>query len=94
MKKLEQTIKTSKARRRAKIVISEDEDAEEDYSKQGKKISNIDKDPTISSVQDEEITWFQEDTEVQEKQSDDTEILLEEEEPTKLVEDLGSGEKG
>ncbi|GJS15596.1 ribonuclease H-like domain-containing protein [Tanacetum coccineum] len=31
---------------------------------------------------------------VQEKQSDDTEVLLEEEEPTELVEDQSSGEKG
>ncbi|GKC42887.1 hypothetical protein Tco_1060609, partial [Tanacetum coccineum] len=33
VKKLEKTIKTSKARRRAKIVVSEDEDASEDSSK-------------------------------------------------------------
>ncbi|GJY68490.1 hypothetical protein Tco_0471472 [Tanacetum coccineum] len=76
-KKLEQTIKTSKARRRAKIVLSEDEDAEEDSSKQGMKIFAIDKDPTISLI----------------RTSVDTEVLLEEEEPTELVEDQGSGEK-
>ncbi|GJW62625.1 putative ribonuclease H-like domain-containing protein [Tanacetum coccineum] len=35
-----------------------------------------------------------EDAEIQEKNSADTEILLEEEEPTELVEDLSSGEKG
>ncbi|GJS26231.1 retrovirus-related pol polyprotein from transposon TNT 1-94 [Tanacetum coccineum] len=34
------------------------------------------------------------DTEILEKTSGDTEILLQEEEPTKLVEDLGSGEQG
>ncbi|GJU70967.1 hypothetical protein Tco_1262372 [Tanacetum coccineum] len=34
------------------------------------------------------------DEEIQEKISDDTEVLLEEEEPTELVEDQGSGEKG
>ncbi|GJU54816.1 hypothetical protein Tco_1228530 [Tanacetum coccineum] len=56
VKKLEQTIKTSQARRRTKIVISDDEDAEEDSSKQGRKISKIDKDPTISLVQEEE--WY------------------------------------
>ncbi|GJX36529.1 hypothetical protein Tco_0248086 [Tanacetum coccineum] len=63
VKKLEQTIKTSKVKRRAKIVLSEDED-------------------------------FQEDAEVQEKLNDDTEVLLQEEEPTELVEDQGSREKG
>ncbi|GJT31178.1 hypothetical protein Tco_0911453 [Tanacetum coccineum] len=46
------------------------------------------------------MTWFQEDTEIQEdadiqiRTSDDTEVLLEEEEPIELVEDQGSGEKG
>ncbi|GJT75400.1 hypothetical protein Tco_1042125 [Tanacetum coccineum] len=34
------------------------------------------------------------DTEIQEKISDDTEVLIEEEEPTELVEDQESGEKG
>ncbi|GJR91908.1 hypothetical protein Tco_0215919 [Tanacetum coccineum] len=51
VKKLEKRVKTNKARRRAKIVISEDENTEEDSSKQGRKISEIDKDPTISLVQ-------------------------------------------
>nr|GEV42586.1 putative ribonuclease H-like domain-containing protein [Tanacetum cinerariifolium]GEV42589.1 putative ribonuclease H-like domain-containing protein [Tanacetum cinerariifolium] len=65
VKKLERTVKMSKARRRARIVILEDEDATEDPSKQGRKIVEIDQDPSISL-----------------------------EEPTKLVEDLGSGEQG
>ncbi|GJT82819.1 putative ribonuclease H-like domain-containing protein [Tanacetum coccineum] len=93
VKKLEQTIKISKARRRAKIVLLEDEDAIEDSFKHGRKISNINADPTISLVQDEGMTWFQEDAQVQEKQSDDTKVLIEEEEPSELVEDQGSGEK-
>ncbi|GKA54755.1 hypothetical protein Tco_0753704 [Tanacetum coccineum] len=54
VKKLEKKVKTNKARRRARIVILEDEDAEEDSSKQGRKISEIDKDPTISLVQPEQ----------------------------------------
>ncbi|GJR44604.1 putative ribonuclease H-like domain-containing protein [Tanacetum coccineum] len=54
VKKLEKTVKTNKARRRARIVISEDEDAKEDSSKQRRKISEIDKDPTISLVQPEQ----------------------------------------
>ncbi|GJY23721.1 putative ribonuclease H-like domain-containing protein, partial [Tanacetum coccineum] len=74
---------------------SEDEDAPDYSSKQGRKISDIDEDPNISLVQDEGMTWFQDaDAEIQEKNSADTEILLQEEEPTKLVEDQGSGEKG
>ncbi|GJX19115.1 hypothetical protein Tco_0221792 [Tanacetum coccineum] len=51
VKKLEKTVKTGKARRRARIVISEDEDAAEDSFIHGRKISDIDTDPTISLVQ-------------------------------------------
>ncbi|GJY21690.1 hypothetical protein Tco_0394256 [Tanacetum coccineum] len=105
VKKLEQKVKTTKARRRARIVLSKDEEDVEDSSKQGRKISTINKDSTISLVQPEqemehdvgiaeETTWFQEDAEIQEKNSADTEILLQEEEPTELMEDHGSGEKG
>ncbi|GJT88136.1 hypothetical protein Tco_1069853 [Tanacetum coccineum] len=78
VKKLEQTIKRNKARRRAKIVVSEDEDSLEDSSKY------------IA----EETSWIQEDADIQIRTSNDTEVLLEEEEPTELVEDHGSGEKG
>ncbi|GJZ70537.1 hypothetical protein Tco_0634087 [Tanacetum coccineum] len=38
VKKLEQTIKTNQARRRAKVVISDDEEAEEDPSNQGRSL--------------------------------------------------------
>ncbi|GJR08717.1 hypothetical protein Tco_0791369 [Tanacetum coccineum] len=48
-KKLEQTIKTSQARRRAKVVISDDEEAEEDPSNQGRSlIEELDLDAGIS----------------------------------------------
>ncbi|GKF17255.1 hypothetical protein Tco_0062173, partial [Tanacetum coccineum] len=51
-KDLQQTKKIySKSRRRARIVLSEDEDAAEDSSKQGRKISDIDTYPIISLVQ-------------------------------------------
>ncbi|GKD01738.1 hypothetical protein Tco_1172012, partial [Tanacetum coccineum] len=74
VKKLENQLKSGKARRRARIVLSEDEDAAEDSSKQGRKIAQIDEDPNISLVQDEGMTWFEEDEQVQEKQSGDTEV--------------------
>ncbi|GKB02850.1 hypothetical protein Tco_0830939, partial [Tanacetum coccineum] len=51
VKKLEKTVKTSQARRRARIVVSNDEDDLEDPSKQGRKIAKIDQDPGISLVQ-------------------------------------------
>ncbi|GJR17327.1 hypothetical protein Tco_0965854 [Tanacetum coccineum] len=47
----------------------------------------------LKDEDDEETSWFQEDVETQEKNSDDTEVLLEEETPTELIEDLGSREK-
>ncbi|GJX33231.1 hypothetical protein Tco_0243086 [Tanacetum coccineum] len=94
VKKLEKQVRSGKARRRDRIVLSEDKDAAEDPSKQRRKIAQIDTYPTISLVQDEGTSWFQEDVETQEKNSADTEVLLEEETPTELIEDLGSSEKG
>ncbi|GJY77713.1 putative ribonuclease H-like domain-containing protein [Tanacetum coccineum] len=46
------------ARRRARIVISKDEDAAKDSSKQWRKISDIDTDPTISLVQPQQDMEF------------------------------------
>ncbi|GJS53206.1 ribonuclease H-like domain-containing protein [Tanacetum coccineum] len=60
----------------------------------GRIIAEIDQNPSISLVQDEGTSLIQEDVETQGRTSADTEILLDQEEPTKLVEDLGSGEKG
>ncbi|GJY30784.1 putative ribonuclease H-like domain-containing protein [Tanacetum coccineum] len=54
VKKLEKKVKTNKARRMARIVILDDEDAEEDSSKQERKIFKIDKDPTILLVHPEQ----------------------------------------
>ncbi|GKD39194.1 hypothetical protein Tco_1259401, partial [Tanacetum coccineum] len=67
VKKLEQTVKSSQARRRFRIVVSDDEEG---------------------------TSWSQEEIEIQEKISDDTEVVLKEEESTELMEDQGSGEKG
>ncbi|GJV30618.1 putative ribonuclease H-like domain-containing protein [Tanacetum coccineum] len=51
VKKLEKTIKTRQARRKAIIVVSDDEEDLEDPSKHGRKIAEIDQDPDISLVQ-------------------------------------------
>ncbi|GKB40887.1 retrovirus-related pol polyprotein from transposon TNT 1-94 [Tanacetum coccineum] len=51
VKKLKKTLKTSQARRKARIVVSDDEEDLEDPSKQGRKITEIDQDPDISLVQ-------------------------------------------
>ncbi|GJZ18859.1 hypothetical protein Tco_0555449 [Tanacetum coccineum] len=50
VKKLEKTIKTSQARRRAKIVVLDDEEDLEDYSKQGRMIEEIDQDARVTLV--------------------------------------------
>ncbi|GJZ43604.1 reverse transcriptase domain-containing protein, partial [Tanacetum coccineum] len=76
VKKLEKIVKTTKARRRTRIVISEDEEVEEDSSKQGGR--------SLQLIKILQSLWT----------SDDTEVLLEEEEPTELMEDQGSGKKG
>ncbi|GJW15319.1 hypothetical protein Tco_0019452 [Tanacetum coccineum] len=91
VKKLEHKVKASKSRRRARVIISENEEDLEDSYKQGRIIAEIDQNPYISLVQDEGTSWIQEDAEIQTRNSADTEVLLEE--PTELVEDLGSGEK-
>nr|GFA05170.1 putative reverse transcriptase domain-containing protein [Tanacetum cinerariifolium] len=51
VKKLEKIVKSTKARRRAKIIVLDDEDAAKDTSKQGRKIDAIDQDPNIFLVQ-------------------------------------------
>ncbi|GJX19430.1 hypothetical protein Tco_0222107 [Tanacetum coccineum] len=81
VKKLEKQLKTCTARRGTKIVLSEDEAVEEDSSKQGRSlIDELDMDVDFSLVPSH-------DAEIQEKISDDTEVLLEEEETTKLIEE-------
>ncbi|GKB15993.1 hypothetical protein Tco_0849916 [Tanacetum coccineum] len=95
VKKLEQTVKTSQSRRRTKVVLSHEEEVYEDPSKQGRSlIEELDLDVEISLVPLHDV-------EIQEKISDDTKVLLVEEEtaklveePIELVEDQGSGEKG
>ncbi|GKA02222.1 hypothetical protein Tco_0674887 [Tanacetum coccineum] len=51
VKKLENRIKSSKARRRVKLIISEDKGDLEDPSKQGRKIAQLDEDKGITLVQ-------------------------------------------
>ncbi|GKF27201.1 hypothetical protein Tco_0083095, partial [Tanacetum coccineum] len=56
VKKLEHKVKSSKARRRVRLVVSEDEDELGDPSKQGMKISQIDEDEGITLVQMKDYT--------------------------------------
>ncbi|GJY65355.1 hypothetical protein Tco_0467593 [Tanacetum coccineum] len=51
VKKLEKTVKTRQAKRKARIVVFNDEEDLENPSKQGRKIDEIDQDPDISLVQ-------------------------------------------
>ncbi|GJW90891.1 hypothetical protein Tco_0168444 [Tanacetum coccineum] len=51
VKKLEHKVKSRKSKRRAKIMISDDEDYQEDPSKLGRKIAQIDEDEGITLVQ-------------------------------------------
>ncbi|GKB80157.1 hypothetical protein Tco_0947052 [Tanacetum coccineum] len=50
VKKLEKIVKSNQARRRAKIVVSDDEEDLEDSSKQGRMIEEIDQDAGITLV--------------------------------------------
>ncbi|GJX55806.1 hypothetical protein Tco_0285703, partial [Tanacetum coccineum] len=94
VKKLESKLKSSKARRKVKIVLSDDEEIAEDSSKQGRKISQIDEDPTVSLVQDEGIYWIPQEEKVHKKPNDETGVLVQEETPTEINKEHGSGEKG
>ncbi|GKG23512.1 hypothetical protein Tco_0391548, partial [Tanacetum coccineum] len=52
VKRLDKEVKINKARRRAKIVVSDDDDAKKDTSKQGRSmIEDIDQDVGVSLVQ-------------------------------------------
>ncbi|GJT98379.1 hypothetical protein Tco_1093897, partial [Tanacetum coccineum] len=92
--KIEYKLKSGKARRKEKIVLSDDEEIAEDSSKQGRKISQIDEDPTISLVQEEGISWIPQEEEVHVKPSDETKVLVQEETPIEIIEEHRSGEKG
>ncbi|GJY73474.1 hypothetical protein Tco_0477905 [Tanacetum coccineum] len=50
VKKLEKIVKSNQARRRAKIVVSDDEEDLEDSSKQGRMIEEIDQDARVTLV--------------------------------------------
>ncbi|GJW83367.1 hypothetical protein Tco_0156512 [Tanacetum coccineum] len=87
VKKLEKHVKTGKASRITKMVLLENEAVEEDSSKQWRGlIEELDMDADISLVPPH--------AEIQEKISDETEVLLEEEEASEIVQDQGSSEKG
>ncbi|GJV12556.1 hypothetical protein Tco_1354097 [Tanacetum coccineum] len=92
VKKLEHKVKASKSRRMARVILSDNEEDLEDSYKHGRIIAEIDQNPSISLVQDKGTSWIQEDAKIQTRTSADNEILLKE--PTKLVEDFGSGKKG
>ncbi|GJY26374.1 hypothetical protein Tco_0401100 [Tanacetum coccineum] len=94
VKKLVYKLKSGKAKRKAKIVLSDDKEIAEVSSKQGRKISQIDEDLTISLVQDEGTSWIPQEEEVHEKPSDETKVLVQEETPTEIIKEHGSGEKG
>ncbi|GJY44880.1 reverse transcriptase domain-containing protein [Tanacetum coccineum] len=82
VKKLETIVKTGKARKRARVVLSEDDEhVEDDSSKQGRKLSNA-------------VEWFQDDAEVQDKASNEIEPVIQEVTPTEVIHDQGSSEKG
>ncbi|GKD76661.1 hypothetical protein Tco_1339282 [Tanacetum coccineum] len=60
VKKFETRVKIGKARRRVRIVFSEEEDVLDDSFKQGRKILDIDEDPHIYLALDDGVEWIQE----------------------------------
>ncbi|GKE91668.1 hypothetical protein Tco_1572763, partial [Tanacetum coccineum] len=64
VKKLEHKVKSRKPRRRARVVISDIEEDLEDPSKQGRRIAEIDQNPSILLVQNEGTSSIQENAEI------------------------------
>ncbi|GKD43065.1 putative ribonuclease H-like domain-containing protein, partial [Tanacetum coccineum] len=62
--------------------------------KLGTTISNTDKDLNTYLAQDDGVEWFQDDAEVQDKASNETEPVIQELTPTEVIHDQGSSEKG
>ncbi|GJV99772.1 hypothetical protein Tco_1555024 [Tanacetum coccineum] len=60
IKKLESKVKTRKAKKRARVMLSKDE--EDDSSKQGRKISDIDEDLNTYFAQEDEVVHDQDTT--------------------------------
>ncbi|GKD23389.1 hypothetical protein Tco_1225092 [Tanacetum coccineum] len=63
VKNLEHKVKASKSIRRARVIISDNDEDLEDSYKQGRIIAETDQNPSISLVQDEGTSWIQEDAE-------------------------------
>ncbi|GJR54156.1 putative ribonuclease H-like domain-containing protein [Tanacetum coccineum] len=95
IKKLETKVKQGRARRRAKLVLSEEEiDSQDDSSKQGRNISDKEKDQETVLIDENGVEWIQEEIEVQERVSNETEVVVQDGTPTEVIEDKGSEEKG
>ncbi|GJQ90374.1 hypothetical protein Tco_0001513 [Tanacetum coccineum] len=91
VKKLETQVKSGKARRKAKYVLFEDEDIQDDSYKQGR-MSFDDHQEGVEWIPDKETKVH--DKEVQEKASDETELVVQDETPTEVLQDQESSEKG
>ncbi|GJU62079.1 hypothetical protein Tco_1243914 [Tanacetum coccineum] len=76
------------------VLVNKLNDRIDGLEKDLQKISQIDEDPTISLVQDEGISWIPQEEEVLKKPSDETKVIVQEETPTEIIEEHGSGEKG
>ncbi|GKG29480.1 hypothetical protein Tco_0416845, partial [Tanacetum coccineum] len=50
VEKLEKSVKTNHSRRRAKIIVLDDDEASEDSSKQGRMIEEIDQDARVTLI--------------------------------------------
>ncbi|GKA63580.1 hypothetical protein Tco_0763186 [Tanacetum coccineum] len=60
----------------------------------GGRFLKFDEDPTVSLVQDEGIYWIPQEEKVHKKPNDETGVLVQEETPTEINKEHGSGEKG
>ncbi|GKD22884.1 hypothetical protein Tco_1224587, partial [Tanacetum coccineum] len=74
IKKLEFKVKTGKARQRARVVLLEDE--EDDSSKHGRKLSEIDEDPNTYFAQDVDVVHDQDTAEARQLEDSTAEYMV------------------
>ncbi|GJR68711.1 hypothetical protein Tco_0014776 [Tanacetum coccineum] len=96
VKKLESRVKRGSARKRVRQVLSEEEvNSQDDSSKQGRNISDKEKNQEDTVlIDDNGVEWIEEKVEVQENVSNDSEPIVQEDTPTEVIKDKGSREKG
>ncbi|GKF20546.1 hypothetical protein Tco_0069184, partial [Tanacetum coccineum] len=88
VKKLEARVKIGKARRQARVILSDDEDLEDDSSKQGRKLSDAEKESDEVSTARGTVTYSRRSAEKRSRQDKGKAIMIEYEPKKKSKKEL------